>query len=158
MIETWIDELAKVWQMNDGGFGNVRSYLLIGKAEFPASIDPKDLATQPIALTIPGSLAPEYSTGGPLFGIWSGVTEFHVAPDIDRGRLPALLPWYGRILRAAVGHLKLNNTVELFMIEKREDAITGPLALQYGDEQLHWGFLVHWTVKERLEDQLTVSA
>lgn len=158
MIETWIDELAKVWEFSDGRFGTVHSYRLIEKAEFPASIDPSELDKSPIALTIPASLGPEYSAGGPAIGYWVGVTEFHVAPDLDYARLPALLPWYGMILRAATTHAKLNNTVELFQIENRDDAIAGPLSLQYGNEAMHWGFLVHWRVKERLEGQITFSA
>lgn len=158
MIERWIDELAKVWQISDRRFGTVRSYMLIEKAEFPSTIDPAALGTQPVALTIPGWFKPEYSAGGPHLGFYAGVTEFHVAPSKDYGLIPSLMPWYGLILKAAVGHIKLNNTVEYFLIEDREDAIAGPLALQYGSENPHWGFLVHWKVKERLEGQLTVSA
>lgn len=157
MIEHWIDELARVWEI-EVGFGTVKSYRLFGKTEFPDAIDPSTLDRSPVALTIPASLGPEYSTGGPLLGYWRGVTEFHVAPDLDRGRLPALLPWYGRILRAAASHARLGGTVELFVIENQADSILGPLALQYGDEQAHWGFTVNWTVKEHLEGQLEVSA
>ena len=155
MIENWIDELAKVWEISDGHFGTVHSYKLVEKAEFPSSIDPKDLDKSPIALTIPGTLEPEYSEGGPKFGLWTGVTEFHVAPDLDYGRLPALLPWYGMILRAATSHMKLNNTVELFLLDTQ--GIVGPIGLTYGSEAAHWGFNVHWRVKERLESQITVS-
>src|SRR6266545_8311774 len=134
MIETWIDELAKVWQISDGRFGTVRSYMLVEKAEFPDSIDPTTLLTSPVALTIPGWFKPEYSLGGPRIGFYTGVTEFHVAPDVNKGRLPSLLPWYGMILRAAASHMQLNKKVELFLIDDREDAIAGPLALQYGEE------------------------
>jgi hypothetical protein len=157
MIENWIDELAKVWEFSDGRFGTVHSYRLIEKAEFPDSIDASTLDNSPVALTIPASLKAEYSEGGPHIGFWSGVTEFHVAPDLDRGRLPALLPWYGMILKAASSHMQLNNTVEYFALDERDDQIEGPMPLQYGEESPHWGFLVHWRVKERLEGSLTVS-
>ena len=151
MIETWIDELAKVWEISDQRFGTVRSYKLIEKAEFPSSIEASTLSTTPVALTIPGWLRPEYSEGGPKIGFYTGVTEFHVAPSLDKGLMPSLMPWYGLILQAAVGHMKLNNTVEYFVIDQdREDAIAGPLGLKYGDEVVHWGFLVHWKVKEKL--------
>lgn len=156
MIENWIDELAKIWEISDGKFGTVRSYRLIEKAEFPSSIDPKELDQAPIALTIPGTMAPEYSLGGPKFAMWSGVTEFHVSSDLDYGRLPTLLPWYGMILKAAASHAKLNNTVELFLIDTQ--GIVGPVGLKYGNEAQHWGFNVYWRVKEKLESQLTVSA
>lgn len=156
MIESWIDELAKVWEFQ-AGLGMVRSYRLIEKAEFPSSIDPADLERSPVALTIPAAMRPQYSEGGPLIGFYRGVTEFHVAPDVNKSRLPALLPWYGKILRAAASHMKLNNTVEYFAIDDQEDAIAGPLDMQYGGEAPHWGFLVNWIVKERLENQLTVS-
>lgn len=156
MIETWIDELAKVWEISDRKFGTVHSYQLIKKAEFPSAINPQDLGTSPVALSIPSGMTAEYSAGGPQIGYWTGVTEFHVSPDLDYGRLPQLLPWYGVILKAAAGHAKLNNTVELFLIDA--PGIVGPLGLQYGDETPHWGFNVHWKVKERLESQITFSA
>lgn len=156
MIETWIDNLVKVWEISDRRFGTVHSYRLISKAEFPAAINPQELATSPAALTIPSAMVPEYSAGGPLFAMWTGVTEFHVSPDLDFGRLPQLLPWYGVILSAAAGHAKLNNTVELFLLDA--PGIVGPISLQYGDETPHWGFNVHWKVKERLESQITFSA
>lgn len=154
---TWLDELAKIWEFSDGRFGTVRSYRLIEKAEFPSSIVPADLLTSPIALTVPASLKPEYSSGGPLIAYWNGVTEFHVAPDIDRGRVPALMPWYGMILNAATSHMRLNNTVELFLLADSENAIEGPIGLQYGDEAEHWGFTVQWQVKQRIEGMITVS-
>jgi hypothetical protein len=157
MIENWIDEVAKVWEISDG-FKTVQSFKLVEKAEFPESIDPTSLDNAPIALTIPASVGPEYSLGGPHIGYWIGVTEFHVASNQDRGKLPELLPWYRKIINAAASHMKLNNTVELFLIDEGNDAITGPVPLQFGDETPHWGFLVRWRVKERLEGQITVSA
>ena len=158
MIESWIDELAKIWEISDRKFGTVRSIKLIERAEFPDSIDPAMLDTSPLALTVPGGMKPEYSFGGPILGYWNGVTEFHVAPDLNRSRIPSLLQWYGMIVRAAAANMKLNNTVDLFLIDDREDAITGPVALKYGNEAEHWGFIVHWKVQERLEADVTVSA
>lgn len=157
MIERWIDELAGIWEFSDGRFGTVHSYRLIERAEFPDVIDASTLDTQPVALNYPASFKSKYSEGGPHIGFWTGVTEFHVAPDLDRKRLPVLLTWYRAILNAATSHMQLNGTVELFMLDDREDQIEGPMPLQYGDEASHWGFIVHWTVKERLEGQLTVS-
>jgi hypothetical protein len=155
MIETWIDELSKVWEINHGVNGVVKSYRLVEKAEFPSTIDASTLDNSPVALTIPGSMAPEYSEGGVDLAFWTGVTEFHVCSSISRGKLPALLPWYGKILRAAALHTKLNNKVNLFLINNDDNGIVGPVALQYGDEDPHWGFLVHWRVKESIAGQIT---
>lgn len=154
MIESWIDDLAAVWAFQVNTMQRVRSFKLIGHAEFPASIDPAQ--DFPLALTIPSGVMPEYSVGGPRFGIWNGITEFHVAPSVDKSLMPSLIKWYGLIWAAAAGNMKLNNKVELFMIPSQEDAISGPLALQYGNEAEHWGFIVRWSVKEHVT--LTVSA
>ncbi len=159
MIENWVDELCKIWEtINVGVNGTVKAPRLVERAEFPASIDPSTLETSPVALTIPGSMAPEYSSGGPLIGFWTGVTEFHVCTNLDHSKLPSLLLWYGKIFRAAASHVKLNGTVELFLINNDDRGIVGPVALQYGDEDPHWGFLVNWRVKEHLEGEITVSA
>jgi hypothetical protein len=147
MIETWIDNLAKVWEFNGPGFHTVRSYKLIEKSEFPSSIDPQDLDVNPIALTIPGSLQPKIAMGNKHL-TWYGVTEFHVAPDKDYGRMPSLIFWYGLILRAAATHVQLNGTVGNFVIVDRQDGILGPVSMRYGNEAEHWGFLVHWMVEE----------
>lgn len=156
MIENWIDKLCNVWSFDAGNMRTVKSYRLIGDADrFPASIDPaRDF---PLALSIPSGVSPEYSLGGPCFGIWRGVTEFHVAPSVEKSLLPSLMKWYGKILNAAAGNMKLGGTVELFLLDG-EDAIEGPLALQYGNETPHWGYLVRWIVKEHLEGEFTVSA
>lgn len=147
MIENWIDNLCKVWEFNGPGFQMVRSYRLIEKSEFPSAIDPKDLGVNPVALTIPASLQPMYAKGHKHF-TWYGVTEFHVAPDLDRSRLPGLIYWYGLILRAAAGSVQLSGTVGNFVIIDRQDGIQGPMSLQYGSEAEHWGFLVRWMVEE----------
>lgn len=146
MIENWIDELAKTWEFAGPGFETVRSYRLIERAEFPSSIDPVSLDTHPIALTIPATVQPMYSKGRKHL-TWEGVTEFHVAPDLDKGRLPSLLHWYGLILRAAAGNVQLSDQAS-FVIVDRRDGISGPMPLKYGDESPHWGFIVQWMVEE----------
>lgn len=154
MITSWIDRLAAVWAFDCGNMQSVRSYKLLEKAEFPSVIDPaRDF---PLALTIPSGVKPEYSLGGPLLGYWNGITEFHVAPSTDKSLMPSLLKWYGLIIAAAAGSMTLGGAVEYFVIADQEDAVSGPIALQYGAEAEHWGFLVRWTVKERIT--LTVSA
>lgn len=157
MIEDWIDDLCKVWEISDQRFGTVKSYKLIGLVEFPDSIDAAQLDIHPIALTIATSMQPEYSAGGPALAFYTGVTEFHVAPDVNKSRLSSLLPWYGKILRAAAGAVRLGgNRIAYFLIADVENAIEGPVPMQYGAENPHWGFIVRWKVKEHLV--LTVSA
>lgn len=147
MIETWIDNLAKVWEFNGPGFQMVRSYRLIERAEFPSAINPQGLDVNPIALTIPAAVQPKIAKGHKHL-TWYGITEFHVAPDLDKSRLPSLIHWYGLILRAATSSVQLSGTVGNFVIVDRQDGIEGPLELQYGSEAKHWGFLVKWMVEE----------
>lgn len=156
MIEDWIDALCDVWMMDTGNLATVKSYRLIGDADrFPESVDPaRDF---PMALSIPSDMTPEYSFGGPLLGFYRGVTELHVAPNVSKAWLPSLMKWYGKILTAAAGNMTLGGRVELFLLDG-ENSIEGPLALQYGNESPHWGFLVRWRVKERLEGEFTPSA
>lgn len=146
MIETWIDELAKVWEFAGPGFETVKSYRLIERAEFPSAINPTDLDQHPIALTIPATIQPMYSKGRKHL-TWYGITEFHVAPDVDKGRLPSLLTWYGLILRAAAANVQLSAQAS-FVIVDRTDGIAGPIELKYGSESPHWGFIVQWMVNE----------
>jgi hypothetical protein len=158
MIETWIDNLAKVWEFNGPGFQMVRSFKLIENSDFPSAINPQDLDKNPIALTIPAAIQPKYAMGHKHF-TWYGVTEFHVAPDLERSRLPSLIHWYGLILRAAASHVQLNGTANNFVIVDRQDGILGPLELQYGDEAKHWGFIVNWMVEETPDSvELPVTA
>lgn len=152
MIEDFIDTLCGVWAIDLGGFKTVRSYNLITNADFPTSINPAELEQSPIALTIPASVNPVYSKGYKKV-VWYGVTEFHVAPDLEKSRLPSLMPWYGRILRAAALKVQLsgsNADISTFIIVDRTDGIQGPMSLQYGTEAEHWGFIVNWMVEESL--------
>lgn len=153
MIETWIDTLCAVWATIDiGDFKSVRSYHLVKETSFPASINPAELEQSPIALTIPASVQPMYSVGH-KHATWYGVTEFHVAPDKAMSRIPSLLPWYGRIWRAAALKVQLSGSganIANFVIIDRQDGIQGPMSLQYGAEDEHWGFIVNWIVEEEL--------
>lgn len=161
MIEDWVDNLCAVWAIDIDGFRTVKSFNLIKESNFPSAINAGDLDQQPIAITIPASMRPAYSKGNKNV-TWFGITEFHVAPDVDKGRLPSLLPWYGRILRAAALKVQLSTTtaeISNFVIVDRNDGILGPMALQYGDEAEHWGFIVNWMVEESLAGSaLPVSA
>jgi hypothetical protein len=155
MIEDWIDSMIEVWRTVDcPGFRTVNAPYLIKEKKFPSAIVPAN--DFPISITIPGVLDPQYSEGGPKIGFVTGVTQFHVTPDKSMGHMPALIPWYGSIWRAAALHMTLGGLVEYFVINK-DNGIIGPLSLQYGDESAHWGFLVNWTVKEKNNSAVVVG-
>lgn len=160
MIEDWIDTLCGVWEIDLGGFKTVRSFHLLKDTNFPAAINPEELEQSPIALTIPASVQPMYSKGS-KHATWYGVTEFHVAPDLEKSRIPSLLPWYGRIWKAAALKVQLSGSgadIANFVIIDRSDGIQGPMSLQYGSENEHWGFIVNWMVEESFAgDALPVS-
>lgn len=146
MIENWIDKLCDVWAGIEVGGKKVKSPYLIksGRLKFPAAINPS--SDFPIALTIPNYVDPYYSAGRKLL-TWYGVTEFHITPDLSKAHLPDLVPWFGLILRAAASHVQLNDTVAMVILD-RQNGIAGPLALKWGDEALHWGFIVSWMTNE----------
>lgn len=158
MIEDWIDTVQDMWAGIQGSnFKNVRAPYLIKRAEFPSSIDAKDLLTNPIALSIVGETQFNYSAGGPNEGFYQGITQFHVAPSLDMGLIPQIMQWPRLIAQAADGNLMLGGLVNVFVLQDRADQITGPVELQYGDETPHWGFIVYWEVKENVNAYLSVG-
>lgn len=86
-----------------------------------------------------------------------GLTEFHVAPSVDKSLLPDLFQFPGLIAQAAASHLQLGGLVNHFTLQDRDDQIDGPIPLQYGDEAWHWGFIVYWEVKENVNTAITVA-
>ena len=146
LFSPWIDALCDIWAISGAGFQIVKSYKLVQNADFPSSINPADLDRSPIALTILASAQPKYAKGHKHVTYY-GITEFHVAPNLDKGRMPELSQWYGRILRAAAGSVTLGGIVGNFVTVDRIDGIEGPVALKYGTEDAHWGFLVRWMVE-----------
>lgn len=149
-IESWIDTLARIWEIEDGRGGLVKSYQVATIDEFPES-----LSTFPCAITYPVGLHPEYSAGMGAIDIWRGKTEFHLFPDTKKSNLGLILPYFERIKIAAAGHFSLGGLVSHFIIAQGGDGIQGPLTLQYGEEAMHHGLVVNWEVKER--GSITVS-
>lgn len=159
MITDWIDAMQDVWAgISAPGFDQVVAPYMIKRAEYPATIDPAKLERSPIALTLWSDVHFVYSAGGPLIGFYTGITEFHVAPNTDRALIPSLMVWPKLIVTAAAANMQLGGRVSHFVLQARDDQIVGPGVLQYGNEAEHWGFLVHWEVKEILNGQFTVSA
>lgn len=156
MIENWIDTLVDVWKFATPEGGTVKSPYILKGRQFPAAISPAN--DFPIALTIPAMVRPMYAKGRKHL-TWMGSTEFHVTPDVLKSHLPTLVLYYNLILRAAAANVQLGGTVGSFYIPDERDGIAGPLALKWGDEAEHWGFIVKWVVEESLNDaQLPVSA
>lgn len=151
-VESWIDALAKVWEFTDGKKGTVLSYRVFERDEFPESLP--DLNTTKVALSYITDVTLTYSAGGPCIDLYQGTTEFHLTADLKKSNLAYLLRFIARIRNAAAGNIKLGGAVDHFQVK----AITGPMALQYGDEALHHGFVVEWEVKENVSGDFTVSA
>jgi hypothetical protein len=158
MITAWIDAMQDVWAGIQGnGFEYVRAPYLVKRPEFPETIDPLELSKRPIALSIPARVKFIYSDGGSNRAYWQGTTEFHVTPSLDLSLMPSLLKWPGLIATAAAAHFKLGGLVNHFIIQDRDDQITGPIALQYGNEAEHWGFIVYWEVHETVNSDVVIA-
>lgn len=139
-LTDWIDTLCDKWAFDAGNGKTVLSFRLVNEPLLPASIDPSDQF--PCAMTIPEGLA---ETGLDGVDIFKGITQFHVAPNLEMSHIPSMMRWYKLIKDAALaGGITLGGTVEHFFIEN----VNGPLALQYGNESPHWGFTVDWQVKK----------
>lgn len=158
MISDWIDALQDVWMsIQVDGASTVRAPYLFKKAEFPSAIDPADLLVNPIAITVVGERQYKYSAGGPNECFYQGVTEFHVSPSRDMGLIPQIEKYPDQIAIKAAANMKLGNRVHNFVLQDRPDQITGPVELQYGDENPHWGYIVYWEVKEIMNATITVA-
>ena len=150
-LTDWIDTLCDKWAFDAGNGKTVLSFRLVNQPILPASIDPSDQF--PCAITIPFTM----QTGMDGVNIFKGITEFHVTPNKDMAHVPSMMRWYKLITDAALaGGISLGGKVEYFIISPDENAIQGPVEMQYGNESPHWGFAVQWIVKERVS--VTVSA
>ena len=150
-LTSWIDTLCDRWAFDVGNGKTVRSFRLVNQPLLPDSIDPSDQF--PCAITIPFGM--QTDTEG--IDIYKGITQFHVTPNKDMTHIPAMMRWYKLIKDAALaGGITLGGTVEYFLISPEENAVLGPIELQYGNESPHWGFTVEWIVKERVA--VTVTA
>lgn len=150
MIQDWIDTVVEVWRIDIGDFKQVKSPYIFKEQQFPAAISPAD--DFPIALTFLASTQPVYSKGYKKI-TWYGQTEFHITPDLKKSHNPELMLWPSRILLAAAAKVQLSGSgadISNFVILDQRDGIDGPVALKYGDEAAHWGFVVNWKVDESL--------
>lgn len=153
MIEQWIDALADVWsEIDDGLGGQVRSYHMFDKAEFPDSINEFPSA---VSYVTPGVFS-EYSAGNSI-DVWQGKTEFHLTKGSDKSLLPYAHRFFARIRNAAAAHMKLGGAVDYFTLRQEGDVnIQGPVLLSFGGEDPHWGLIAYWTVKENVSTEVII--
>jgi hypothetical protein len=150
-IENWIDEIAKLWGTMKAGKVVVKSYQVFGKAEIPEA-----LSVYPCAITYTTSVNSQYSTGGPCIDIWTGVTELHLCAGVEKQNYPEIMRYFARIRNAAASKMQLNGKVAFFQLAS-ENSIEGPVKFTYGEEAEHLGLLIHWTVKENVTGDFSVS-
>lgn len=156
MIESWIDKLTKVWELDDGKGNLVWSPRIFEKEEFPDALPELD---RPVALTFIVSTSTQYSAGGPCINITQGFTEFHFPGGLGASARIYTYKFIGKIQVAAAANVKLSATVEHFLLTSEgQPSIQGPVSLQYGEEAEHWGLVVRWEVKENVTGQLAVTA
>jgi hypothetical protein len=152
MIENWLDAVAKVFEMDNGKGGTVRSFRLYERADIPGALS-SDL--YPCAISYFTDCKPEYAAGGVDTLIWQGLTELHILPNLQMDGLPYLLLFVGRVIKAAAANYQLGGLVEHFLIPKESGAIQ-LVELGWGeDRNAHRGLLVHWEVKENITGALT---
>ena len=154
-VENWIDKVTKLWaSISDGGKGSVHAYSAFLKEDWPESIN-----IFPSALSIVENANMEYGVGSPAEDRWIGTTEFHLYPDLGKHRYPGVLKYYNRIKLAAAANIQLSGTVQTFYLRTDDGpSIEGPLSLEYGSENPHWGLIVRWRVFEVTTGTFTVSA
>lgn len=152
MIESWIDAVAKVFEIDDGHFGQVRSYHIFDRAELPEA-----LSEFPCAISYIQGMRPVYSAGGLSYIAWSGVTEFHLTSDTQKSHIPYVMRFFGRVLAAVAGNARLDGApVKHFIVPQEENALqffTGA----FGSAPEHYGILAHWEVTEDVSATLTVA-
>jgi hypothetical protein len=157
MIESWIDALAKVWGGIDDGRGNlVWSPRIFEKDEFPDALPE---IVRPVALSFVTNTAVQYSAGGPCINLYAGFTEFHFPGGLSQKQRAYVMKFIGKIEIAAAANAQLGGLVAHFLLTSEgQPSIQGPVSLQYGEEAEHWGLVVNWEVKERVDSLITVSS
>jgi hypothetical protein len=155
-VETWIDTLCKVFNIDDGRGGQIHSFVIFEKNELPAAITPELI---PCAVSYVSDVQFEYSTGGPTIFYWNGQTEFHLTSDVKPANIAYIMPFFGRIFAAAAQQAKLSNKVELFQIPNNTPGVMLFATYKNADgHDDHQGIVVKWFVKQNLSGQYVISA
>jgi hypothetical protein len=146
-VDTWIDTMCGIWEIDDGKGGTVKSYRVYDKNEFPETIK-----HFPSAITYTTGANMEINSAGGI-SLWTGVTEFHLVENVDKSNIPYCMLFFARIRTAMASNFALGGLVSHLMFsESQIPNIQGPVELTYGAESPHLGIIVHWEVKERETD------
>jgi hypothetical protein len=149
-VNDWIDDIAALWDLDFRG-RTLKSYRVAGKREFPETIK------IPGVITYTVGVKPLYSQSVSL-NIWTGVSEFHLFPNVHKKNIPSIIPVFELIIKAAAAAAQLGGKVSHFELgnEANAEGIQGPLGLQYGDvEAVHLGLNVYWQVKENVSSTIS---
>ncbi len=142
-IEDWIDALCAIWEISDGKGGQVRSYRVFEKNEFPEAI-----TDHPCAITYTQGVIMQITASGGK-SIWRGVTEFHLSDNVDKSRFPEYIRYFARIRAALAANMKLGGLVDHLRVNTDiTPSVQGPVVLVYGSENPHHGIVVYWEVKQ----------
>lgn len=150
--ENWIEELAKIWQIADGKGGTLRSF---GMTNMPDAVT---ATMAPCVYSYPLGCKPQYSEGGPTILWWTGRSEFHLTEDVKVGNVPYVVSFFRRILIAAMGNMRLNGTVTLFLIPEDDNAMQFITYKRNDGADDHQGIVVNWQVEQTVSGYYTVSA
>lgn len=149
-VTDWIDQVAKIFEIADGRGGTVTSYRPYEKGEFPEAI-----SDFPCAIHYTLGVRNQYSLGGPCLDYYQGVSEFHLTPSTAKSLIPYCMTFISKIRDAAAANITLGGRVAHFLLEMEEVSQQGPVSLQYGGEEPHWGIVVRWEVKEDVTGDFT---
>jgi hypothetical protein len=149
-VNDWIDALCALWEISDGKGGQVYSYRVYEKAEFPEAI-----TKTPCALTYTTGVQMEIQAGDGR-SYWKGMTEFHLMDNVDKQHFPQLMLYFARIRAAMASSHTLGGLVSHFKPDPDvAPHVQGPVVLQYGSDDPHHGIVVFWEVKENETDALS---
>jgi hypothetical protein len=156
-VELWMDELNAIWAVDAGNGRIVRTPRCLTADEFPAAIT--DLAENgPIALSWPNFIQEaeygDHDSSVPTQLTWVGETWLHLTPDLDKSRLSYILPFFGRVLKAAKDHIHLDSAGKVNFILSDERPIALASDMQYGNEAPHYGLIITWKVQQELSGQI----
>ena len=150
----WIDYLAGLWAIPyEGNTKRLRTYKVVGKREWPETLD------TPCVLTWSENETGIISAGGPSISFYTGISEFHLVDGVDKSKIPFIETFKDKILTIAATNIGLNNPskIQFYLAEFPTPRITGPLALDYGEEHRHLGLVVNWTVSEDVSGVYSVA-
>jgi|GEM_PF-2372674 len=144
--ESGIDEFSKMLgTISASKKEPMNTYAMFGKNNLPDAI-----TKFPSALTFIDDVTYEYSAGGPNYAYWQGQTEVHVFPNVNRSNYSSLMRYHQAILVAFATHVTLGGKVVTCML-RQNPSILGPTVLTYGNDNPHHGFLINWSVKEKIK-------